>query len=103
MSLKTVLKSIGRVLGFAAKNLTGSEALIAKWLPEFAEPIAAFSQSLARERASIIELADHTKELVRIGKGVEISSSLATHLAQAALNYAWPEIEKEAVKLLGLK
>jgi hypothetical protein len=101
MSLKSILKSIGRI--FTAKNLTAAEAFVAKFLPEFGDDLAKFSAGLAREKTSLFALADEAKALYKASKGADLSTSLATHLAQAALNAAWPEIEKEAVKLLGLK
>lgn len=102
MSLKTVLASIGRVLGkvFSAKNLDAGQAFVAKYLPEFADDLAAFKTTLAHERTSIFELADQAKVLWKAAKGTDISTSLATALAQAAFNAAEKAVLAEAEKLL---
>ena len=85
---------------FTAKNLDAAQAFVAKYLPEFGDELAAFSVTLASERGSLIDLADHAKDLWLSAKGTPISTSLATALAQAAFNAAQKAVLAEAEKLL---
>jgi len=95
---KKILKAVGKV--FSAKNLDSGQAFVAKYLPEFKDDLAAFSATLASQRTSIFELADEAKALWKAAKGTDISTSLATALAQAAFNAAEDLVLAEAEKLL---
>jgi len=96
------LTTIGRFFKklFTAKNLDAAQAFVAKYLPEFGDDLAAFSATLAIQRSSIFELADEAKALWKAAKGTDISTSLATALAQAAFNAAQDLVLAEAEKLL---
>lgn len=95
---KSIWSAIKRT--FTAKNLDAAQAFVAKHLPEFADDLAAFSVGLAKERSSLLDLADHAKDLFKAAKGVDLSTSLATALAQAAFNAAQKAVLAEAEKLL---
>lgn len=97
-----LLTTIGRFFKklFTAKNLDAAQAFVAKYLPEFGDKLAAISADLANERASLFTLADHAKDLWLAAKGTDLSTSLATALAQAAFNAAQKAILAEAEKLL---
>ena len=99
--LKSIWSAIKRT--FTAKNLDAAQAFVAKYLPEFGDELAAFSATLAKERGSLLELADHAKDLFKAAKGIDLSTSLATALAQAAYSASKPIILQEAEKLLKLK
>jgi len=88
---------------FTAKNLDAAQAFVAKYLPEFGDELAVFSTTLANQRSSIFELADEAKALWKAAKGTDISTSLATALAQAAFNAAEALVLAEAEKLLSAK
>jgi len=98
----SILTTIGRFFKklFTAKNLDAAQAFVAKYLPEFGDELAAFSATLAKERGSLLDLADHAKDLWLSAKGTTISTSLATALAQAAFNAAEKAVLAEAEKLL---
>ena len=96
--LTTIWSAIKRT--FTAKNLDAAQAFVAKYLPEFGDELAAFSATLAKERGSLLELADHAKDLWLAAKGTSISTSLATALAQSAFNAAEKAVLAEAEKLL---
>jgi hypothetical protein len=95
---KSIWSAIKRT--FTAKNLDAAQAFVAKYLPEFGDELAAFSAGLAKERGSLLELADRAKDLWLSAKGTTISTSLATALAQSAFNAAEKAVLVEAEKLL---
>lgn len=101
----SIFSKIFRALGklFTAKNLDAAQAFVAKVLPEFADELAAFSATLSNERVSLLTLADHAKDLYKAAKGIDLDTSLATALAQAAYSAAKPLVLAEAEKLLKLK
>jgi len=95
---KSIWSAIKRT--FTAKNLDAAQAFVAKYLPEFGDELAVFSTTLAKERGSLLELADHAKDLFKAAKGIDLSTSLATALSQAAFNAAQKAVLAEAEKLL---
>ncbi|RYF13325.1 MAG: hypothetical protein EOO77_15715 [Oxalobacteraceae bacterium] len=102
MSLKSILNSIGRVIGkvFNIKTADAVLAFVAKHLPTFGPDLAAFSATLPGEFASLDKLADEAIRLFKAAKGVKLSKSLAIALAQAAYTAYKDDIQAEAEKLL---
>jgi hypothetical protein len=97
MSIGSFFKSLGHL--FSGHNLTAAEKVVSDLLPVVGDDLAAFSKSLPDEFASLLALANQAKKLVADVKGVNLSTSMALHLAQATITAHWPEIIAEAEKL----
>jgi hypothetical protein len=104
MSVGSVISSVGHFFGriFSAHNLTAVEAFVAKFEPQLAADLQAFSATLPDEFASLEKLAMKAIDLFKEARGVTISKSLAIQLAQSAFTAAEPSLEAEAAKLLKL-
>lgn len=98
MSIGSFFKSLGHL--FSGSNLTAAEKVVSAYLPEFGDALATFSAGLPNEFASLMKLATEAQSVVKAAKGVDLSPTLAIHLAQAVLSAHWPAVVAEAEKLI---
>lgn len=98
MSIATFFRSLGHL--FTGSNLTAAEKVVSSLLPEFGDKLATFSKALPSEFDSLLTLAKEAQAVVKAAKGIDLSVSMAIHLAQSVITAHWPEIVAEAEKLI---
>lgn len=98
MSIGSFFKSLGHL--FTGSNLTAAEKVVSAFLPEFGDALATFSKGLPDAFDSLKALATEAQAVVKAAKGIDLSPSMAIHLAQAVITAHWPEVVAEAEKLI---
>jgi hypothetical protein len=98
MFIGSFFRSLGHL--FSGTNLTAAEKVVSSLLPEFGDALAAFSAKLPDEFDSLKALATEAQAVVKAAKGIDLSASMAIHLAQSVITAHWPEVVAEAEKLI---